>query len=100
MNGNTILIILLVLAVTALVVAVMPLIVVVDRRRITNYLKSKGLQPLDIRWRPFKRAEMGENMLREYDVICQDSAGKTHHCLCKIAWLVAPVIRMDDLSEQ
>jgi hypothetical protein len=96
MNGNTILIILLVLAATALVVAVLPLIVVADRKRITNYLKTKGLHPLAIRWRPFKRAEMGENSSREYDVICQDSTGKTHHCVVKLAWLVAPVRDIND----
>jgi hypothetical protein len=39
---------------------------------------------------------MGENSSREYDVICQDSTGKTHHCVVKLAWLVAPVRDIND----
>jgi hypothetical protein len=95
---NSVWLILMVLAAPLLLLAAVPLVVASDKHRIRRHLESKGMRLLLIRWRPFKRADMGEKMLREYDVVCQDESGATRRSLVKTAWLVAPEIRMEEVS--
>jgi hypothetical protein len=98
MANNPAFLISLVLAATGLIMASASFVVAVDRRRIARHMEPKGLKIHYLKWRPFKRATMGENMLREYDVICEDASGSSHHYLVRIAWLVAPEIRTEEIE--
>ena len=98
MESSTILVILIIAGLVTLVPAVAKLITTSDHRHINQYFKSRGLTILHLEWLPFRRADMGENMLRVYDVICKDAADAIHHYLVKVAWLAASDICIEELT--
>ncbi len=75
--------------------ASVPAIIAMDRIRIRRQITRSGGATIGIRWRPFKASDLGENMLREYDVIYRDAEGKVHHCMSKIG-LLSAVHLIDD----
>ena len=68
-------------------VALIPLVILVDKLRIRRTLEEEGGIFIRAHWRPFHAADVGENWMRIYDVIYQDILGRMHVCQAQIAFL-------------
>lgn len=88
----------LVLCGTVCVLASARVLIASDHRRIRAHFEKQDFTVRFLKWRPFQRGDLGEQLLRTYDVICEDTTGNGHHFLVSVVWIVAPELRIEEIG--